>query len=1024
MSEHGEEGSGLPRLPPEAGAGASGRLHLAIAFCDLSDSTRLGNQLEAEVYADLLADLRRLYRDVIPRHGGTIVRIQGDGMLAVFGYPQTREDDGRRATAAALELHQAVRELDVRGERGERLKLSLHSGVHAGIVLVDAGDALRGRLELVGTVPNLAAHLAGQAGADEILVSESTLGADRHFFQAGPERRLLLKSHPEPITALPILGHAAVATRLEARNRRGATPFVGRADDFEALTTALARAQTGEARCLVLRAPPGLGKTRLAEEFLRHAASAGWQIARGYCEAYLGAGLLQPFVQILRTLCPPEQAAADAADAFDAHLLALDPALAAHGAALQALLGGPEAPGSGSEAPDRIAAALQALVLALARRQPLVLFIDDVQWADDVTRQALARLVAIREARLLLLCATRPDPAHEADWPAAALRDLAPLADAAVDAALARLLPEADPILAGRIRQHAGGNALYLEELCHSAAQDSRLQDLDHAPAGGAWLDALVASRVGRLAPAARDVLRAASVLGTVLPLWLLRALAGPAASDERLQELEQQDFLHVVPGQGAVAWLRFKHGLTRDVIYAAIGLHERRAMHLRAAIVLRERSDDLPDRAEALAYHYGAGNSPAEAAQYAELAGERALRAGALDRAQQQFRAALMALDPDSGDPAVTARWMAIARRLGMACVFDPSRSHLDLLQRAATLAAQRQDHVAAAEAQYWLGYITYALGDVRPAARACQRALDFLAPGANDRLAVQIRATLGQALAAAGRHAPALALFDAALGIKASHRSGSNPSVGLAYTMACKAAVLADHGRFDEAQSLFDQALAAVAGANHQVEASVLGWRCLAHLWRGEWAPALEAARAASRMGEHFRSRYILAMNQGLGARARWEGGTDADALHDLATATRRLEAGDRRLCLSLNHAWLAEAAWRQGRGEEARLHVSRAIRRARAGDSLGLASAWRTLALCDPARSARWLARAYAVARWRDSPHEQARTHEVAALVAARAGQPAQARALEAEAGALFERLGMRPGRGEGDASGAGG
>jgi class 3 adenylate cyclase/predicted ATPase len=1044
------------------------RLHLTIAFSDLTDSTRLGNLLEAEAYAELLADLRHLYRDIVPRHGGTIVRIQGDGMLAVFGYPAAREDDGRRATEAALDLHHAVRGLDVRDATGQRLPLSLHSGIHAGVVLLDAGDTERGRFDLVGTVPNLAAHLAGQAVADEILVSAATLGADRHFFDTGPDRTLQLKSHPEPLGAFAILGRAAVATRLEARTRRGATPFVGRDDDICVLKAALSAAGAGQSRCVVLRAPPGLGKTRLAEEFLRQASAEGWQVCRGYCEGYLGAELLQPFRQVLRAVLapggasgrppggPPEDHPVDRADgephaataAFEAALaplVAAWPDLSRERATLRYLLGlaadgdaRPEAlrpasdgsnhrpapsaaaPASAVSAapptPSQVATALGALVTALARCRPTVLFIDDVQWADDVTRQALEAITAIGHERLLLLAATRPESAGTGmAWPAPVVRDLAPLGEAAVTAALARLLPQADPILAGRIRQHAGGNALYLEELCHSAAQDRQLQSLERAPAGGAWLDALVASRVARLAPADREVLRAASVLGNVLPLWLLRALAGPTASEERLAELEQQDFLFGASGEpgtpGAVATqLRFKHGLTRDVIYSAIGLHERRSMHLRAAIALRERGGDAADLVEALAYHYGAGNSPAEAAQFAELAGERALRAGALDRAQQHLRAALLALDPQGDDPAVYPRWMALARRLGMACVFDPSRAHLDLLRRAATLATQRQDAVAAAEAHYWLGYIDYALGDVRAASRTCERALALLPAEANDRLAVQLRATLGQALAAAGRPARAMALFDGALDVQRTHRTGHNPSVGLAYTMACKASVLADQGRFDAAQALFDEALAAVRGAQHQVEVSVLGWRCLAYLWRGQLDEAEATAAAAVRLGEHFRSRYMLAMNQGMAARARWLREPGKESEHALAEATARLEAGDRRLSLSLNHGWLAEAAWQRGDAEAARGHVRQAIRRACAGDAFGLACAWRTLAQCEPAKAPRWLARADAVARWRASPHEAAWNQVVRSRLAAQGGDAAAAHQAAMRAAELFGNLGM--------------
>src|SRR5687768_16915610 len=90
-----------------------GRRYLTLLFADLSHSTELAEVMETEHYAAMLAAVRAVYQDTIPRHGGLVVRQQGDGLLALFGYPVTREDDGRNALAAALEVHQRVRQLKI-----------------------------------------------------------------------------------------------------------------------------------------------------------------------------------------------------------------------------------------------------------------------------------------------------------------------------------------------------------------------------------------------------------------------------------------------------------------------------------------------------------------------------------------------------------------------------------------------------------------------------------------------------------------------------------------------------------------------------------------------------------------------------------------------------------------------------------------------------------------------------------------------------------------------------------------------
>ena len=413
--------------------------------------------------------------------------------------------------------------------------------------------------------------------------------------------------------------------------------------------------------------------------------------------------------------------------------------------------------------------------------------------------------------------------------------------------------------------------------------------------------------------------------------------------------------------------------------------------MHLRIAIAMRERvASGGQDIYEALAYHYGAGGSVTEAAHYAELAGDKALRASALDRAQLQYRAALEAFDPLGSASDAYRRWMSIAHRLGLVCVFDPSRDHLDILQRAAAIAVTRNDNASVAQAEYWLGYIQYGLGEPRIAIDHCERALRAAGSDADDALSVQIRATLGQAKAASCDYGQALPLLDAAIAVKRHHRSGARPAVGLSYTLACKAGVLGDRGLFEQAQTAFDEAIDAIRGSNHEVEASVLGWRSLVYMWQGRWPEARAAATEAQRMAERVKSMYIFAMGQAMGACASWSMHHTPQALQTLIDATSWLETGDRRLNISLNHAWLADAMLDSGQHRPMRRHAAQALARARRYDRLGQAITYRTLARAaaqapDAALPTRYLTLAFGAAYARESPHEVAQTQLCAAEIA---------------------------------------
>jgi class 3 adenylate cyclase/tetratricopeptide (TPR) repeat protein len=994
---------GLARAAPT-------RQVLTVVFTDLSDSTRLGGEMEAEHYSEMLREVRAVCQRVIPQHGGTIVRLQGDGLLAIFGHPTPRPDDARRATEAALELHAGVRKLQVRTDSAAAVDLALHTGIHAGMVLLDEGDTLRGRFELLGNVPNLAARLSAVARRGEVVVSAETLGPELAFFETGERELLELRGSGAPIAAHRVLGRAGVATRFEASARRGLAPFVGRERELAQLETLLADVRAGQARRTAIVAPPGVGKTRLADELLRRAEGLGCRVLRGYCDTQSAAEPLQPFAQMLRGLFELREGmgVVEARAQVERHLVALDPQHTIDAGALLRVLALETAAAAAPPPVGAAAGAIGALLERLAAAAPVVLFVDDWQWADRAAREAYAAVCARSDRPILAFVARHPSSEVALDPQAGTEIALAPFDDAEATRAIARLLPDADPFVSAEIRQSAGGNALFLEELCHSVAHGGAQRRAVLAPGSAAWLHALIESRVARLPPGQRELVRAAAIVGKVVPNRLFEAVTGVPADDPRVQALADQDLLYTADGQ-----LHFKHGITRDVVYAAIGLHERMAMHLRVAIAVRGREDGGTQDVELLAYHYGAGGSSGEAAHYAELAGDKAMRASALDRAQYHYRAALEAINPLGPDAQAYPRWMAIVQRLGLACVFDPSTAHLDVLRRAVAIATARQDHGAVAQAEHWLGYILYALGEPRPAIAHCERALLAIGAPAGDALAVQVRATLGQARAGAGQYAQALPLLDEAIRIKQRHRSGSRPAVGLSYTLACKAALLADQGHFDDGHAVFAEALDAVRGVEHEVVASVLGWQCLAYLWQGRWDEALAVAGEAQRVAERVKSQYIYAMNQAMGARAAWCLQPGAAALQSMRDATAWLEAGERRLNISLNHAWLAEALFEGGDPDALRHHAALALARTRRLDRLGQVAAHRLLArahAADPAASERHLARAFAAARKRGSPHEQAVSELCAAQLAADRGDRAAARARLDPALQAFEALAM--------------
>ena len=1010
------------------------RRFVTMLFADLTGSTRLSAALEAEHYAALLAQLSHAYWTVVARHGGFVVRIQGDGMLAVFGYPDPIEDDGRRATEAALELHATVRALRVEPSSTGFGSLTLHSGIHAGLVLIGEGDVVKGRLELTGVAPNVAARLAAAAQPDEVLVSAETLGPDSGMFIIESRRILHLEGAPAPVDALSVVASAGADNRYEARAKRGLSPFVGRAELLNSLAAALDEASAGHARALALVGTAGMGKTRLANHFLDHCQAGGITVLRGYCESYLGAEPLQPFQQMLRALAPSmpgasgEDSASHAQAQLSRHAPGWNPPAAFLPHALSLNL--PATAAREPLPPQAVHLSFVSLFAEMARQRPLIVFIDDWQWADDGSHQVLDALTTL-QAPLLVLLAARGGLDHELALPqAVATIELAPLTDDEAARTVMGWLPHAHPFLVREICSYAGGNPLFLEELCHRAASDAEVHPVVRVHGGEAWLNGLIESRIARLPKAQFDLVRSAAVIGHTMPTWLFERVTGCPADDPLVRALAEEDVIY--PGEQA-GTLRFKHGITRDVVYDGVGLRERTHLHLVTAQALAARASDLPttgaEACEALAYHFDAAGEPQQAALYAEAAGDRAVFASALDRAKSQYRAALAALNRLGPSPGVIKRWAAIAQRLGLASVFDPSRDELPLFERTIELAQASGDAGAIARARYWLGYMHYALGDAPAALDHLEQARGSARLSDDTRLAVQIEATLGQALASAGRYREALALLDAAIAIKRRHRSGAGNAVGLTYSLACKGYLLGDQGAFDAAQACFEEALNDTACDQPEVIGSVRGWYGAVRIWQGRYDDAIHLASGAWREGERVRSLHLMSMGRAVAACARWRLSDDPQALVDLREAVGWLARKGNALFSSLNHGWLADALAASGDTAGARAHAAQALRRARCSDLLGASLACRAMCLQSARvgrveKAVRWLDAARHWARVRESRREEAENILCAAELELARGRAEQAMPLLAEADAAFAEMGMQAQRSKAAATATGG
>jgi class 3 adenylate cyclase len=1004
-------------------ASAAARRRLTLLYTDLTGSTALSRAVEPEVYRAVLAQLRQIWRAAAQRHQGRLVLAQGDGALLVFGIDGLTEDEGRRAADAALAVHAEVAQLRPSGVPAAFLPLQMHTGIHAGNLLLAAGDIELGLFDLSGDVLNLAAALSKQARPGQILVTLPSLGPHANCFvldtvPASDSLSGLALADMQPALR-QVLGPGQATRRFEATAQRGLTPFIGRADLLARLRAHVAAdAAAGAAgRCLVLQGGPGLGKTRLLEELLHPPAGMPGAAALllGGCESYLGAQALQPFVQMLRAWFQ-RSAAPHLPPSVDGSAAATHLQACAEAVRTLAGAGGAAAPGR-LDAASGVVGDLQRFFAALAATQPCVLLIDDWQWADDASRQLLLALLQAEPGPRVLLAA-RPSE-DGAPWVAGAVQlDLSPFGHGETHTAVQRLLDRPDPFLVARIHDYAGGVPLFIEELCHSVSADQVLRLIDGGRANQSWLSTLVVSRLERLPADQAAVLRAAAVVGNVVPLPLLAAACGQAPSQATLQALAEADFLRSDAQGGG---LRFKHGITRDAVYGAIGLQERMALHrrLEAALLAAADQPGREDAHEALAHHSRGAGHWELAARHAEHAGDQAMAAFALDRARTLYLSAMDALDRLApGGRSSSVHWSLLANKLGMTCIFDTLAlpDALAIFQRSLALAQAAGDAATLARACYWMGYMSYGHGQPRHGVGHCRQALALATDIGDQRLAAQVEATLGQALAASCDYDAALALMDRALAAKRQHvRAGSSVAVGSAFTLATQASVLADRGAFDAAHAALAQAHALLGESTHPVANSVRNWAVMVLLWQGRWDEARQVADDSVRLAEISRALQPLAISRAAGGYARWMADGDAAGLAQVAEAVHWMEQRRGQFFTSIYYGWLVEGCVAQQRLGDARRHASRLLLRARAGELLGeavgsRALAWAHMDAGDAAQAMRWWQRAERSAQRRGSVREQALNQLCLARLLRRQGRPGDSRVAAGSAAAALQALGM--------------
>jgi class 3 adenylate cyclase/predicted ATPase len=707
--------------PPISAAAEAGgeRRYVTVMFCDLVGSTGISSQLDAEEWRDLVSAYLEAASTAITEVGGHVAKKLGDGLMVLFGYPVAQENDAERAARAAVSIQRALAEVNRKNADAGKPALHARIGIETGPVVIDAAG------EVYGDAPNIAARVQALAETGTVVMTARVQHQVAGLFVVEERGSRELKGVPEPVTLYRLVRASGGGRRA---GQRHLTPLVGREEEIAMLMRRWERARRGDGQLVLIVGEPGLGKSRLIEEFHPRLREVPHTWVEWSCSQLLQNTPLHPIADWGRQRfggadIPAEQRFADLEHTLA--LVKLDPA--ENAPLLAPLL---DIPLPRDRAPTleleelrrRQLTALTNWVMAGARTQPVVLALEDVHWADPTTLELL-RGIAERGALapLLVLITARPELR-----PAWGMRShhstisLAPLDRLQVRQMVGELASRhtlSREVVDG-VTERTGGVPLFVEEVTRLLLERGGHGGIQAIPP---TLQQSLAARLDRLGPA-REVAQIGAVIGRDFSYTLLSAVT---AMEERplqiaLERLAEADIL-LVQGLPPDSDYRFKHVLIQDAAYENLLKSRRQVLHRRVGEVLR---DDFAATAaaepELLAHHFTEAGRSDAAVEYWQRAGDLAMVRSGHAEAIHHFSVALDLVSKLGEKPDRAAKELELCVKLGPALMMvrGPGSPEVEAIYRRAVALEAGDESSARFKALWGLYYHSMTSGRLSEAA------------------------------------------------------------------------------------------------------------------------------------------------------------------------------------------------------------------------------------------------------------------------------------------------------------------
>lgn len=616
------------------------RKNLTLLFADIRNSTSLIDSLgDPELGMRRLEPVLNLMKEAVHRYDGIVNKIQGDGVMALFGAPRPHEDHPVRGCLAALAMQDSIARLADPG-------LQIRVGVHTGEVVVQAVEnSIYQTYDAAGANVHIANRMEQMAEHGSILITRDTYAGARQFIEVVPLGMQAVRGIATPLEVFKLTGLLSAPASDVFRSGSRLTPMVGRAEQIAALEREVENSVKGDGRVIGLAGDAGIGKSRLCFEFAENCRRKGVRVYECRVLAHGRATPFQPVLELFRDIFGIR--ARESVEVSRRRVINRFKALAASDMQLLLLLeflglADPERPAPKLD-PRALKLQLLDLVRTLVRTRSTdaptaVVLIEDLHWIDAASEEFVEALAdAIVGTPTLLLVNFRPgfmapfmQRSHYSQIA------MPPLSSAEANRLVRDHFGD-DPslaLLSETIVERAQGNPFFIEELAKAVAERGEVegergayrlkQGIDKVPLP-ATIQAVVAARIDHLEDIAKQVLETAAVIGRLVAMSVLRPVAALPNDEltEAISQLRQAEMLYDLPPHDK-GMLAFRHPLIQEVAYMTQLRSRLVTLHVAVAKTI-EAFDwgKLDEFAGLLAYHYEAAGRVLEAVTHLQRAAQ-----------------------------------------------------------------------------------------------------------------------------------------------------------------------------------------------------------------------------------------------------------------------------------------------------------------------------------------------------------------------------------------------------------------